>query len=91
MIKQKCSAVSKQRATLVLVSLLLLMGWAQIRAEDSLPPLEGRPAPTNLQEMWRGCDPLRDPLDTEIVREWKEGDATYRYVVFTIGIFTTLK
>ena len=37
--------------------------------------------------MWQGFDPLRDPLDTELVREWKEGDATYRYVVFTIGAF----
>ena len=52
-----------------------------------LPPLNGKPPPTNLTEMWQGFDPLRDPLDTEIVREWKEGDATYRYVVFTIGTF----
>ena len=87
MIKRECLAVSKQRTALVLVPLLLLLGCSQIRAEDSLPPLIGKPAPTNLQEMWQGFDPLRDPLETEIVREWKEGDATYRYVVFTIGTF----
>ena len=87
MIKRKSSAFSKQRVTLVLAPLLLLLGCAHICAEDSLPPLNGKPAPTNLQEMWQGFDPLRDPLDTEIIREWKEEGATYRYVVFTIGTF----
>ena len=66
---------------------LALIGTAHLMAQDSLPPLDGRPAPTNLAEMWQGFDPLRDPIETEIVREWKEGEATYRYVVFTIGTF----
>ena len=87
MIKQDSRAILNRRIILALVPLFLLTGWAQVHAEDSLPPLNGRPAPTNLAEMWQGFDPLRDPLDTEIVREWKEGDATYRYVVFTVGIF----
>jgi len=69
------------------VSLLLICWIHGLSAADSLPPLDGRPAPVNITEMWQGFDPLRDPLDTEIVREWKEGDATYRYVVFTIGTF----
>jgi len=64
-----------------------LMSAGPLLAQDTLPPLDGRPAPVNITEMWQGFDPLRDPLDTEIVREWKEGDATYRYVVFTIGTF----
>ena len=74
----------------LLMSAVLLTGLlnaTNLCAEDTLPPLNGRPAPANIVEMWQGFDPLRDPLDTEIVREWKEGDATYRYVVFTIGIF----
>jgi len=65
----------------------VFMSAGRLLAQDTLPPLDGRPTPVNLTEMWQGFDPLRDPLDTEIVREWKEGDATYRYVVFTIGIF----
>ena len=69
------------------VLVLLVVNVSSLFAADSLPPLEGKPAPTNLTEMWQGFDPLRDPLDTEIVREWKEGDATYRTVVFTIGTF----
>ena len=78
---------TQQTLVVFAAALLLAMSMANIYAEDSLPPLNGRPAPTNLTEMWQGFDPLRDPLDTEVVREWKEGDATYRYVVFTIGTF----
>lgn len=64
-----------------------LLAFATVRAADTLPPLTDGKMPTNITEMWQGFDPLRDPLDVEIVREWKEGDATFRYVVFTIGTF----
>lgn len=69
------------------VAALALLSTNPLWAEDSLPPLDGRPTPTNITEMWQGFDPLREPLDTEIVWEWTEGDATYRYVIFTIGTF----
>ena len=74
-------------ATPILAAGLLFTSLTKMHAEDSVPPLDGRPAPTNIKQMWQGFDPLRDPLDTEIVRQWKEGDATFRYVVFTIGTF----
>ena len=44
-------------------------------------------APANLDELWGNYDPRAEPLATQVVREWKEGDATYRYVVFTTGTF----
>ncbi len=77
----------KNNSLSITLAALALIGAGQIMAQDSLPPLDGRPAPTNLTEMWQGFDPLRDPLETEIVREWQEADATFRYVVFTIGTF----
>lgn len=55
--------------------------------EDSLPPLIDGKAPTNLDELWGAYDPGREPLETQVVREWQEGNATYRQVVFTIGTF----
>ncbi|MEI6193136.1 MAG: acetylxylan esterase [Verrucomicrobiota bacterium] len=79
--------VARHWIILASIPQLIFLGGAGIHAEDSLPPLEGKPAPTTLREMWQGFDPLRDPLETEIVHEWKEGDVTYRYVIFTIGTF----
>ncbi|MGD0090413.1 MAG: dienelactone hydrolase family protein [Planctomycetota bacterium] len=56
-------------------------------AEDSLPPLQDGKAPQNLDELWGNYDPAKEPLDSLVVREWQEGGATCRYVVFTIGTF----
>ena len=71
------------------IGLLLLAGlpitsWSQ---EDSLPPLVDGKVPQNLDELWGKYDPRKDPLETTVVREWKEGEVTCRYVVFTLGTF----
>lgn len=58
-----------------------------VSATDSLLPLKDGKAPTNLAELWGDYDPGKEPLETQVVREWKEGETTYRYVVFTIGTF----
>jgi hypothetical protein len=54
---------------------------------DSLPPLGANPAPRNLAELWGDYDPRAEPLDATVVREWREGAATVRYVTFAIGTF----
>jgi len=75
----------------MLMVLLLGLGVTNIRAEDSLPPLKDGKAPTNLDELWGNYDPRKELLETQVVREWKEKDITYRYVVFTIGTFKDKK
>jgi len=77
----------KNNQLAITMAALALLSAGKLVAQDSLPPLDGRPAPTNLAEMWQGFDPLRDALETEIVREWQEDGTTFRYVVFTIGTF----
>jgi dienelactone hydrolase len=56
-------------------------------AQDSLPPLKDGKAPTNLEELWGDYDPRKEPLETQVVREWEEGGITLRYVVFNTGVF----
>ena len=58
-----------------------------VSAADSLPPLGDGKVPQTLDELWGNYDPRKEPLDTTVVREWKEGAVTCRYVVFTIGTF----
>ena len=78
-------------AALALLALITLLGTAKLWAADSLPPLKDGKAPQTLEELWGGYDPSKEPLDTQVVREWKEGDTTFRYVIFTIGTFKDVK
>lgn len=43
--------------------------------------------PQNVQQLWSDFDPRKDPLHIELVREWKDGVGTYRYVRYLIGTF----
>jgi len=72
-------------ASLFIIAFTSLM--LTVRAADSLPPLKDGKAPTNLAELWGDYDPRKEPLETQVVREWEEGGITLRHVVFTIGVF----
>lgn len=43
--------------------------------------------PQSVSELWADFDPREDPLDVEVIREWKEDGGVYRYVRYTIGTF----
>ncbi len=73
------------RRTIALVVAVCSLTLA--RAQDSLPPLKDGKPPQNLEELWGAYDPRRESLETQVVREWREGDLTCRYVLFTIGTF----
>ena len=66
---------------------LLLLAAAAAGAGESLPPLAGGRSPQNLEALWAGYDPAAEPLEAKTIRQWREGPAVCRYVVFTIGTF----
>ena len=70
-----------------IIALTSALALTACATQDSLPSLKDGKAPTNLSELWGDYDPCKEPLDTQVVREWKEGDNTYRTVIFTIGTF----
>ena len=43
--------------------------------------------PASVQELWADFDPRKDPLETEIIREWEEDDGVFRHVRFLVGVF----
>ncbi len=43
--------------------------------------------PRSVPELWSGFDPRQDPLEVEVIREWKEDGGVYRYVRYMIGSF----
>lgn len=41
----------------------------------------------SVTELWADFDPRKDPLEVEVIREWKEGGGVFRHVRFLIGTF----
>jgi acetyl esterase/lipase len=52
-----------------------------------LQPAGAAELPSSVQELWADFDPRREPLETEVVREWREDGGVYRHVRFRIGEF----
>lgn len=64
---------------------LLLVGLGLLWA--LLTPLEAEEIPQSVEQLWADFDPRRDPLETEVIREFHEGGAVIRHVRFVIGTF----
>jgi len=61
--------------------------WAQ----ESFAPLRDGKAPQTFEELWAGYDPRKEPLETEVLKEWEEDGVILRVVRLRIGIFKEKK
>jgi hypothetical protein len=43
--------------------------------------------PQSVVNLWADFDPRKDPIEVEIIREWKEGGGVFRHVRYLIGTF----
>jgi dipeptidyl aminopeptidase/acylaminoacyl peptidase len=43
--------------------------------------------PQSVEELRAAFDPRRDPLETEVIREWREDGGVFRHVRFLVGTF----
>lgn len=64
---------------------LLLVGLGLLWA--LLTPLAAEEIPQSVEQLWADFDPRRDPLETEVIREFQEEGAVIRHVRFVIGTF----
>jgi len=48
---------------------------------------ESAEVPQSVEELWADFDPRRDPLETEVIREWREDGGVFRHVRFLVGTF----
>lgn len=74
------------KPTLTLLTALLLAPLAALAAE-TLPPLVSGKVPTNLDELWAGFDPRKEPLETEVHKEWEQDGVVCRIVRYQVGVF----
>jgi len=52
---------------------------------QSLFAAEG--VPQSVLDLWADFDPRKDPLEVEVIREWKEEGGVFRHVRYFIGTF----
>ncbi|MEZ6126619.1 MAG: dienelactone hydrolase family protein [Planctomycetaceae bacterium] len=59
-----------------------------LRAADTFEPYQrDADVPRNVTDLWKNYDATKEPLDIEIVREWKTDGIITRYVTFRVGTF----
>ena len=66
--------------TLTLLTALLL---AALHAAAEPPAA----VPQSVAELWADFDPRKDPLETEVIRQWKSDGVVLRHVRFLVGTF----
>ena len=69
------------------IGILSIMASGAFANEESLPPLKDGEVPQNLNQLWSGYDPCKEPLAIEIVKQWEQGGAVCRVVRYQVGVF----
>ena len=65
----------------------VLAGSTLFAAEESLPPLKDGKIPQTLAELWGSYDPRKEPLQTEVLKDWEEDGVVCRLVRYQVGVF----
>lgn len=54
---------------------------------ETLPPLKDNKAPKTHEMMWHGFDPVVEPLEVEVLKEWEEDGIALKVLRYRIGVF----
>jgi len=65
----------------------LMLVSARMDGGESLPAIQEGKVPQNLRELWAGYDPRREPLETEVLKEWEQDGVVLRVVRYQVGLF----
>ncbi len=65
-------------------TLALALAAAPAGAEDSFSPYAADAVPQTVEALWADIDPRAEPLDIEVVEEWRDGGVTTRYLLYTV-------
>lgn len=66
------------RSTLIAIVLLLLVPMSSFHAAA---------VPQSVAELWRDFDPRKDPLETELLKEWEQDGVVCQIVRYQVGMF----
>jgi len=79
-----CSSWLTARAVRVGAIAATAVGWLGV-ASACAPTADA--VPESVQELWADFDPRQDPLETEVIREWRSDGGVFRHVRFLVGTF----
>ena len=68
-------------------TLLQSGAFASLSLFDRSSLMAAEPVPQSMLELWADFDPRRDPIETEVIREWNEDGIVLRHVRYFIGSF----
>lgn len=79
----------KQFLLIIILLTLFSNGYtfAQSLINETFPPLKDRNVSQTIEELWKDYDPKKEPLDTEILKEWMEDNVVMKVIRYRIGIF----
>ncbi|WP_158977270.1 hypothetical protein [Cellulophaga sp. L1A9] len=75
----------------IIVALLFIMPCiliSQNQENDTFITLnEARNVPQNFHELWSHYDARKEPLDTDILKEWEEDGVIFKVLRYRVGVF----
>jgi len=70
-----------------ILALACLSPISNISAQETLPALVDGKSPQNYEELWKGFDPQKEPLDVEVLKQWEEDGVVMKVLRYRVGIF----
>ena len=67
--------------------ILNLLGLSLCAGETFTPYQHAGEVPQNVTDLWKDYDARKEPLDIQVVKEWKADGVVTRYVTFKVGTF----
>jgi hypothetical protein len=68
------------------------MFWVLIaHGQETLPPVSDGMVPQTINERWKDYDPPAEPLEVEVLKEWKEDGVAKQVLRCRIEIFNGQK
>ncbi|MCA9139686.1 MAG: acetylxylan esterase [Planctomycetales bacterium] len=57
------------------------------QSEETFTPYKDSEVPQNVTDLWKNYDAGKEPLEIDVVKEWKSDGVVTRYVTFKVGTF----
>jgi len=67
--------------------LLCLLALLTHLGAETLPPLKDGKVPQNLDELWAGFDPRKEPLEAEVTKVWEQDGIVCQIIRYRVGVF----
>lgn len=70
------------------ITVLLNVFAISLHAGETFAPYQSpEEVPRDAAELWKDYDARKEPLDVQVIKEWKEDGIVSRYVTFKVGTF----